>query len=148
MPGFVVVTDPARLDVAAIHGFLSEHAYWSRGIPRATLERAIANSLNFGGVVDGRLVAYARVITDRATFAYLCDVFVLAEFRGAKLARALMDAVVAHPDLQGLRRFMLATSDAHGLYAKYGFEPLHDARPFMQRHDPDVYARAGIDSET
>ncbi|AKC85595.1 GNAT family N-acetyltransferase [Pseudoxanthomonas suwonensis] len=119
-----ISTDRGELDVDTIHRFLSEEAYWSPGIPRETVERAIAGSLCFGGYLDGAgQVAFARVITDCATFAYLADVFVLPEHRGHGHGRALVAAVVAHPDLQDLRRFMLATSDAHALYASFGFEP-------------------------
>jgi GNAT superfamily N-acetyltransferase len=116
-----VNTDKHSLDIGLIHRFLSTEAYWSRGIPRETVERAIAGSLCFGGYVDGRQVAFARVVTDGATFAYLADVFVLPEHRGHGHSQALMAEVMAHPSLQGLRRFMLATADAHTLYEKFGF---------------------------
>jgi GNAT superfamily N-acetyltransferase len=136
-----VSTDPAELDVALIHRFLAEQSTWAKGIPRATVERSLANSLCFGGFVGSSQVAFARVISDFATFAYLVDVFVLAEQRGRGYSRALMDAVVAHPDLQGLRRFTLATSTAAGLYEKYGFTPLSRPESFMERYIPDVYER-------
>lgn len=122
MGGLRISTDKGELDVPLIHRFLSTGAYWSPGVARETVERAIAGSLCFGGYLDGAgQVAFARVITDAATFAYLADVFVLPAHRGRGHAVQLMDAVVAHPQLQGLRRFMLATLDAHGLYARYGF---------------------------
>src|SRR5262249_49356968 len=108
-------TDPDRLIVADIHAYLSR-SYWAAHIPIDLLCRAIAGSLCFGVYKDGRQVAFARVISDRATFAYLCDVYVLEEHRGKGLAKWLMEAVTAHPDLQGLRRFVLVTRDAHGLY--------------------------------
>ncbi len=128
MGGLRVSTDKGELDVPLIHRFLSTGAYWSPGVARETVERAIAGSLCFGGYLDGAgQVAFARVITDAATFAYLADVFVLPAHRGRGHAVQLMDAVVAHPQLQGLRRFMLATLDAHGLYARYGF--VAPARP-------------------
>ncbi|TWG91445.1 putative acetyltransferase [Luteimonas sp. J16] len=136
-------TRPEAMDVDAIHGFLAREAYWSRGIPRATVERAIAGSLCFGGFVEGAgQVAFARVVTDCATFAYLCDVFVLPQWRGRGYARQLMDAVMADPRLQGLRRFLLATSDAHGLYRRYGFAA--PARPgtLMEILRPDIYQAA------
>ena len=135
-----VTTDRAEMDVALIHRFLSEQSYWAKGIPRATVERSLDNSLCFAGFAGGSQVAFARVISDLATFANLVDVFVLPEHRGRGYGRAMMDAVVAHPGLQGLRRFTLATSDAHGLYAAYGFKPLARPESFMERHDPGVYA--------
>lgn len=140
-PGPIVVdTDPARLDLAVIHSFLAA-SYWARGIPLEVVERSIRHSLCFG-LYEGHVqIGFARVVTDRATFAYLADVFVLDSHRGRGLSRRLMDAVVAHPELQGLRRWMLATRDAHGLYAQYGFTALATPEPFMQRHDPGVYAR-------
>jgi GNAT superfamily N-acetyltransferase len=136
-----VSTDKDRLDIELVHRFLSSEAYWSRGIPRATVERAIAGSLCFGGYLGGRQVAFARVVTDGATFGYLADVFVLPEHRGQGHARTLMNAVMAHPQLQGLRRFSLATSDAHGLYAAFGFAPPARPQTLMEKLDPDVYAK-------
>ena len=124
-----------------MHGYLHNDAYWCRGVPAATLRKAIAHSLCFNALDDdGAQVGFARVVTDRATFAYLCDVFVLERARGRGVSKALMDAIVAHPDLQGLRRFSLATADAHGLYARYGFAPLGDASRFMEVYRPGVYA--------
>jgi len=123
MDALRISTDRSELDVDMIHRFLAQDAYWSPGIPRATVERAIAGSLCFGGYVDGAgQVAFGRVITDAATFGYLADVFVLPSHRGRGHGRALVEAMLAHPQLQGLRRLMLATSDAHGLYAGFGFE--------------------------
>ena len=119
-----VTTDRARLDVALIHRYLSEESYWAKGIPRERLERAIANSLCFGVFEDGAQVGFARVVTDRATFAYLADVFVLPSHRGRGISKTIMEAVRAHPDLQGLRRWHLSTLDAHGLYEQYGFRSL------------------------
>jgi GNAT superfamily N-acetyltransferase len=136
-----ISSDPADIDFAVVHGYLSTEAYWCRGVPAATLRKAIANSLCFSAFGDaGAQVGFARVVTDRATFAYLCDVFVLPSARGAGVSKALMDAVVAHPDLQGLRRFSLATADAHGLYARYGFTPLGDPARFMEVYRPGVYS--------
>jgi GNAT superfamily N-acetyltransferase len=136
-----ISSDPADIDFALVHAFLSREAYWCRGVPAATLRKAIANSLCFSAFAgDGTQVGFARVVTDRATFAYLCDVFVVPAARGAGVGKALMDAVVAHPDLQGLRRFSLATADAHGLYARYGFTALADASRFMEIYRPGVYA--------
>jgi GNAT superfamily N-acetyltransferase len=148
---YQISTDPTKLDVHLIHQFLSEHSYWARGIPRDVVARAIANSLCFGVYAlgdtnpdsDWRQVGFARVSTDRATFAYLADVFILPEYRGQGLSKRLMEAVLAHPDLQGLRRWMLATADAHELYRRFGFAELSQPDRFMQRHDPDVYTING-----
>lgn len=139
MHTYEISTDSSRLDVDAIHAFLSQ-SYWSPGIPRAKVARAIANSLCFGAFSDGQQVGFARVVTDKTTFAYLCDVYVLEAHRGRGLAQQLMDRVVAHPDLQGLRRMMLATRDAHALYAKYGFTPLAAPDLMMEVHKPNVYS--------
>ena len=136
---YEISTDPARLDVEAIHAFLAR-TYWSPGIPRAVVERAIAHSLCFGVFHEGAQVGFARAVTDRATFAYLADVYLLEAHRGRGLARRLVAAIVAHPELQGLRRMMLATRDAHGLYAKFGFTPVAKADRLMELHRPDVYA--------
>ena len=138
-----ISTDRGELDVDLIHRFLSGEAYWSRGIPRATVERAIAGSLCFGGYLDGAgQVAFARVTTDGATFGYLADVFVLPSHRGRRFGKQLMDAVMAHPQLQGLRRFMLATGDAHGLYAQYGFAAPSRPQTLMEILRPDIYQAA------
>jgi GNAT superfamily N-acetyltransferase len=132
-----VTTDPARIDREMVYGFLSR-SYWARGIPRDVLERALANSLCFS-VFDGETqVGFARVATDRATFAYLADVFVLPAHRGRGLSKLLMETIVAHPDLQGLRRWVLVTRDAHGLYARYGFTPLAKVDGYMERWNPQV----------
>lgn len=128
------------LDLDVIHGFLRE-SYWSPGIPRALVERAIAGSLCFGLYRGSAQLGFARVVSDRATFAYLADVFVLPGARGLGLGRWLVDCILAHPDLQGLRRWMLATTDAHGLYAQVGFTPLSAPDKLMERLDPDVYRR-------
>lgn len=130
----------AEFDLDAVYGFLSEDAYWSKGLPRDVFERAIANSLCFGGFVGEAQVAFGRVITDRATFAYLADVFVLPEHRGLGYSKQLMEAVVAHPDLQSLRRMVLVTGDAHGLYTRYGFTPLAVPDRYMELHHPDIYS--------
>ncbi|UUI61753.1 GNAT family N-acetyltransferase [Aeromonas salmonicida] len=133
--------DKGRLDVPLIHRFLSEEAYWCLGIPQATVQRAISHSLCFGGYVAGQQVAFARVITDRATFGYLADVFVLPAHRGRGHSKALVAAILAHPQLQGLRRLSLATSDAHGLYAGFGFEPPRKPASLMEKYDPEIYLR-------
>jgi GNAT superfamily N-acetyltransferase len=139
MHSYEISTDPARLDIDAIHAFLTQ-SYWSPGIQRSTVARAISHSLCFGAFCAGQQVGFARVVTDRTTFAYLCDVYVLEAHRGRGLARQLIDRVVHHPDLQGLRRMMLATRDAHGLYARYGFEPLAAPGVMMEIYKPNVYS--------
>ena len=137
---YLVTTDKSRLDLRVIHGFL-RRSYWAAGIPSEVVERSIRNSLAFGLFYDEEQVGFARVVTDRATFAYLADVFVLEEHRGRGLSRWLMEVVLSHPGLQGLRRWMLATADAHGLYERCGFAALKTPDIFMERHDPDVYER-------
>jgi GNAT superfamily N-acetyltransferase len=139
MPSLHISTDRADLDVALIHRFLSEQSSWAVGIPRAVLDRALDNSLCFGGFVDRRQVAFARVITDYATFANLVDVFVLPEYRGLGYSKLLMKAVIAHPSLKGLRRFTLATGDAHALYAQFGFTPPQRPESLMERYFPNIY---------
>jgi GNAT superfamily N-acetyltransferase len=135
-------TDPARLDLQAVHAYLTR-SYWSPGIPRDVVDRAAANSLCFGLYHAGEgQVGFARVVTDRATFAYLCDVYVLEGHRGHGLSKWLMTAIVEHPELQGLRRFMLGTKDAHGLYAQYGFTPLDNPARMMEILRPQVYRQA------
>jgi GNAT superfamily N-acetyltransferase len=135
---YAVSTDPARLDLVAIHHYLAA-SYWSPGLPMDVLARAVAGSLCFGLYHRAEQVGFARVVTDRATFAYLCDVYVLDAHRGRGLGRWLMEAVAAHPDLQGLRRFVLVTRDAHGLYARFGFRPLARPEGYMELHRLDVY---------
>jgi GNAT superfamily N-acetyltransferase len=138
-----ISTDPRELDVDLVHRFLSEQSYWARGIDRARVQCSIKHSLCFGGYLyNGTQIAFARVMTDRATFAYLADVFVLPLHRGRGHGRALVAAVLAHPDLQGLRRFLLATSDAHGLYAEFGFTALTRPHTMMERLDPEIYLRS------
>jgi GNAT superfamily N-acetyltransferase len=123
-----ISTDPSRLDLDVIHGFLAT-SYWAAGIPRQTVERAVRHSLCFGAFAGDRQVGFARVISDYATYAYICDVFVVPTHRGRGVGKQLMAAIMAHPDLQGLRRWTLFTRDAHGLYRQYGFgEPRHPKR--------------------
>jgi predicted GNAT family acetyltransferase len=132
-----ISTDPGRLDVDTIHRWLSEDAYWALGRSRDAVERSIAHSVNFGAYVDGRLVGYARVVTDEATFAWLCDVYVAADQRGRGVGTPLMDAVGEQLCDLGVRRAMLATADAHALYARYGFEPVSDVERWMTRSYED-----------
>jgi GNAT superfamily N-acetyltransferase len=136
--GYSISTDPARLDLDATHAYLVR-AYWCEGIPRQTMERAIANSLCFGLFRGKDQVGLARVVTDSATFAYLCDVYVLEDHRGKGLAKWLMECVMAHPALQGLRRFSLATRDAHNLYRQFGFRELSKPESMMEILRPDIY---------
>lgn len=135
-----ISSDKSELDIPLIHQFLSEQSYWARGIPLATLQRAIEHSLCFGSFVGAEQVAFARVITDQATFANLVDVFVLPAHRGRGYAKALVAAIMACPDLQGLRRFTLATSDAQGLYGRFGFAPPAKPGSLMERYVPDIYS--------
>jgi GNAT superfamily N-acetyltransferase len=131
--GYEISTDPARVDLAKVHAFLSTEAYWSPGVPIEVVRRAIEGSIVFGIYRGAEQVGFGRVVSDRATFAWLCDVFVVEEHRGKGLGKWLMECVSAHSELQGLRRFMLGTRDAHGLYAQFGFEPLTDPSRFMVR---------------
>jgi len=134
-----ITTKASELDTGLIHRFLSEQSSWAKGISRDLVERSIANSLCFAGFLGKDQIAFARVITDYATFANLVDVFVLPEHRGKGYSKALMAAVLAHPDLQGLRRFTLATGDAHELYAQFGFtSPLYP-QSLMERYFPGMY---------
>jgi GNAT superfamily N-acetyltransferase len=126
-----ITNERAKLDVDVIHGFLTR-SYWAAGISREKVVRSLDRSLCFALLVDGRQAGFARVITDRTTFAYLCDVFVLEEHRGGGLGKRLIAAVRAHPDLVGLRRFLLTTRDAHGLYEPFGFQCVTEPRKFME----------------
>lgn len=135
-----VTTDRTSMDLDMVHKFLAS-SYWAAGIPRYIFLRSVENSLCFGVFENDRQVGFARVITDYATYAYLADVFILESHRGKGLSKFLMECIVAHPQLQGLRRWTLATRDAHGLYEKFGFTPLDSTDRFMERHSPDVYKR-------
>ncbi|HKQ58668.1 MAG TPA: GNAT family N-acetyltransferase [Candidatus Eisenbacteria bacterium] len=138
--GFTISTDPARIDVDLVHGFLTR-SYWAEGIPREVVRRSIEHSLNFGVYEGASLVGFARVISDRATFAYLGDVFVLEAYRGRGLARWLLEVVHAHPELQNLRRWVLLTRDAHALYREAGYAPLSAPDRYMERWVPRIYTR-------
>jgi GNAT superfamily N-acetyltransferase len=135
---YTISTNPQLLDFDVIQRFLSQ-SYWAAGVPMEIVRRSIAHSLPFGLYRGTEQLGFARVITDYATFAYLADVFVLDSHRGRGLSKWLMEAIVSHPDLQRLRRWMLATRDAHELYRKYGFSELKQPDRWMERHDPDVY---------
>ncbi|CNH97387.1 GNAT family N-acetyltransferase [Yersinia pekkanenii] len=136
---FLVSTDKSKLDHLLVYRFLSEQSSWAQGISLDRVKRSIDGSLCFGGYFDDKQVAFARVITDFATFANLVDVFVLPEYRGRGYSKIIIKQILQYPDLQELRRFTLATSDAHGLYAKFGFTALNNPQIFMQRYNPDIY---------
>jgi GNAT superfamily N-acetyltransferase len=141
---FLVSTDPALLDLPLIHDFLSNRSYWAAGIPLDVVRKSAANSLCFGMYREGRQVGFARVVTDRATFAYLGDVFVLESERGQGLSKWLLECILGHPDLQGLRRTLLGTRDAHGLYRQFGFTNLGSPDRFMEIFQPDIYGRTNV----
>lgn len=136
---FVISTDKSLLDIDAIHRFLVEDSYWARERTLEQTETAIENSICFGLYSDGRLIGFARVVTDRATFAYIGDVFVIDEFRGRGLSKWLMEVMISHPELQGLRRWVLATRDAHSLYEKFGFHELVHPDRWMERPASNAY---------
>ncbi len=133
--GFTVSTDPARLDIDAIHAYVTR-SYWATGRPRDVVAKAVANSLCFGVYDGAQQIGLARVITDYATFAYLCDVYILEEYQGQGLGKWLMRCVTEHPDLKGVRRFMLATRDAHGLYRQVGFTEIKTPERWMEKFNP------------
>lgn len=137
--GYELSTDPARLQPAVIHDYLTNHSYWAKNIPLEIVQRSLENSLCFGLYHAETQVGFARVTTDRATFAYLADVFVLPEHRGRGLSKWLVETILAHPDLQGFRRWMLGTADAHGLYAEFGFTPLAAPERWMEIARPGIY---------
>jgi GNAT superfamily N-acetyltransferase len=138
LDGFTISTDPARLDLDGVYAYLSA-SYWARGIPRDVFERSVKHALCFGIYEGARQVGFARVVTDFATMAYVGDVFVLEPWRGKGLSRWLMEVMSAHPELQGFRRWVLLTRDAHGLYEKFGFTPLASPDRWMEKFTPDVY---------
>jgi GNAT superfamily N-acetyltransferase len=137
---YLISDDSSRLDLDAIHDFLS-HAYWCEGISKQLVERAIAHSLCFGVYDNQKQIGFARVVTDRTTFGYLCDVYILEDYRGRGLAKWLMECVMVHPDLQGLRRTMLATKDAHKLYATLGFAAPKLPDRLMEILQKDIYKK-------
>ena len=138
---YTISTDRSRIDVTAVHAFLSR-TYWSPGIPESVLRRAIDGAISFGIYHGHEQVGFARVITDRATYAYLSDVYVLDAHRGRGLAKWLMEVIMSHPDLQGLRRFSLSTRDAHALYAQFGFEIVKNPERQMEILRRDIYLRS------
>jgi GNAT superfamily N-acetyltransferase len=139
--GFIFSDDKNKIDAAAVHLFLDTKSYWAQGIPLETVIKSIENSLCFGIYKDIRQIGFARWITDSATFAYLADVYVEEEFRGMGLSKKLMSLMLFHPDLQGLRRYMLGTRDAHSLYSQYGFQPLDKPENVMAIIVKDIYKK-------
>jgi GNAT superfamily N-acetyltransferase len=138
---FDITTDVSRMDLDRIHCWLARKSYWAGQMPRKVFDRAVRGSLCFAAITRNATVGFARTISDRATFAYVSDVFVDPAHRGTGISKAIMAAVVAHPELQDLRLWVLATSDAHGLYARHGFTALAAPQRYMERRDAEVYAR-------
>ncbi|MFC4818468.1 GNAT family N-acetyltransferase [Flavobacterium sp. GCM10023249] len=136
---FVITTDKTKLDLIAIHDFLSNHSGWSNHIPLERVKTSIDHSLNFGLFHQGKQIGFARVISDYSTIAYLGDIYVLDSYRGQGLSKKLMDIVMTHPNLQGLRRWILLTSTADWLYEKYGFQKLPQPELYMELFNPNVY---------
>ncbi len=142
---YEISTDKSRLDLSLIHDFLSGRSYWAKDIPLEVVRRSIEHALCFGVYLEGRQVGFARVITDYATFAYVGDVFIIEDHRGKGLGKGLVKAIMEHPELQGLRLWLLGTMDAHGLYERYGFRKLADSpllERFMVIRDPDAYKKS------
>jgi GNAT superfamily N-acetyltransferase len=141
---YCISTDRRKLDIALIHHYLSNESYWAQGIPVSVVERSIEHSFCFGMYHQEQQVGFARLVTDKATFAYLADVFILPEHRGKGLSKWMLTIIHSHPDMQGLRRWMLGTKDAHGLYEQFGWEPIPAelVSRFMQLHRPDVYKKS------
>ncbi|WP_282609955.1 GNAT family N-acetyltransferase [Pelagibius sp. Alg239-R121] len=137
-----LTTDSTVFDMDVLFRFISEESYWARGIPRSTFDKALRNSLSFGLFDGEHQIGFARVVSDFATMAYLGDVFIRDDYRGRGLSKWMMECILSHPDLLGLRRWMLATADAHELYRKFGFTPLRAPEKFMERHNSDVYTTA------
>lgn len=139
--GFIFSDDKNKIDAVAVHHYLSTQSYWAQEIPLETVVKTIENSLCFGIYKETRQIGFARWITDKATFGYLADVYVEEAFRGQGLSKKLMSIMLFHPDLQGLRRYMLATADAHGLYSQFGFKPLENPDNLMGIVIKDAYKK-------
>jgi GNAT superfamily N-acetyltransferase len=139
---FTVTDNREDLDIEMIHDFLCKASYWAKHIPRSIVEKSVNHSHCFGLYHDGKQIGFARAITDYATFAYLADVFVVTDYRGRGLGKWLISCILQHPELQGLRRWMLATLDAHGLYEQNGFVALQKPEWFLEIHNPDIYAHS------
>lgn len=138
--GFVISTDKSRIDVATVHAFMQD-SYWAADRSMSALRVAIENSLCFGIYLGREQIGFARVVSDHATFAWLCDVYIARSYRGQGLSKWLMECILAHPDLQDLRRWLLATKDSHGLYEHFGFHAPHKPERLMERFDPAIYKR-------
>lgn len=138
---YLLTTDKSKLDIFAVHDYLSNHSYWAQNIPFAIVENAADHSLTFILLHQGSQVGYARVITDYSTFAYLCDVYILEEHRGKGLSKWMMTFIHAHSHLQGLRRWVLFTLDAHGLYKQFGWHEARIPERYLEKHNPDAYKR-------
>ncbi|MET3499450.1 GNAT superfamily N-acetyltransferase [Mucilaginibacter rubeus] len=136
--GFMISTDKNLLNVDGIYDYLNNESYWAKGIPRQKLARAIENSMCFGIYLKNEQVGFARVVSDNATFAYICDVFILPGYRGIGLSKWLVQTIVKHPDLKGLRRWSLATKDAHNLYSQFGFSPISRPETWMEIFTPYI----------
>ena len=137
---YSITTDKARMDIDFIHRYLTR-SYWAEGITKEIVRKSVSGSLCFAVLEGEKQVGFARMVTDEATFAYLADVFIIEEYRGKGLSKWLIETILAHPGMHGLRRMMLATRDAHGLYSQFGFTPLNYPERWMQIHNPDVYKR-------
>jgi GNAT superfamily N-acetyltransferase len=137
---YVISTDKSRLDLSFVHLFLSTQAYWCLNIPIDTVRRSVEHSLCFGVYLGEQQVGFARIISDYATIAYLGDVFVVPEHRGKGLSKRLLAEIMSHPDLQGLRRWILLTGDAHGLYQQFGWKPISKSDLYMEIATPNIYA--------
>jgi N-acetylglutamate synthase-like GNAT family acetyltransferase len=137
---YSISTDKTKLDIKTIHDFLT-HSYWAENIPVEIVQRSIEGSLCFGVFVGEKQIGFARMITDKATFAYLADVFIIEAYRGKGLSKWLMEVILTHSELQGLRRIMLATRDAHSLYSQFGFSPLNHTDRWMQIHNSNIYKK-------
>lgn len=135
---FIISTEKEKFDIDLIYSFLNR-TYWAEGISKEIIRRSIEGSLCFGVFENDKQIGFARMVTDKATFAYLADVFIIEEYCGRGLSKWLMEVIMSHPDLQGLRRIMLATRDAHELYKKFGFTPLNNVDRWMHIHDPGIY---------
>ena len=138
---YFISTDKSKFDFKVIYNYLSKESYWAKGISEDLFKRSIANSICFGVFNGTEQVGFARAVSDKATYAYIADVFILPEHRGKNLSKQLMETILHFPELQGLRRWVLATADAHGLYAQYGFTPIAKPERWMEKHNPNVYQR-------
>jgi len=141
---YLITTDKTKMDIVAIHDYLSKYAYWSKNIPIEKVRTSMENSLNFALFHNKHQIGFARVISDFSTIAYLGDVYILDKYQGQGLSKKLMETIMSHPRLQGLRRWILLTSTAHGLYEKYGFTQLKRPEVYMELYNPDVYKEHNV----